>query len=43
LRIFETRELRRNMDLREKKGRESGEDCIMRNFITCTLHKILVG
>jgi len=28
------------MDLREKKGRESGEDCIMRSFITFMVHLI---
>jgi hypothetical protein len=29
------------LDLRERKWQEAGEDCIMRSFITCTLHKIL--
>jgi len=27
--------------LRGRKWREAGEDCIMKNFITCTLHQIL--
>jgi len=31
------------LDLRGKKWREDGEDCIMRSFITCTIHKILLG
>jgi hypothetical protein len=30
------------LDLRGKKRRETGEDCIMRSFITCTLQKILL-
>jgi hypothetical protein len=25
------------------KWQEAGEDCIMRSFITCTLHQILLG
>jgi hypothetical protein len=28
------------LDLRGRKWREAGEDCIMRSFITCTLHHI---
>jgi hypothetical protein len=28
------------MDLRERKWREAGKDCIMRSFITCTFHHI---
>jgi hypothetical protein len=32
-----------NLDLRERKWREAGKDCIMRSFITCTSHKILLG
>jgi hypothetical protein len=30
-------------NLRGRKWREAGEDCIMRSFITCTLHQILLG
>jgi len=30
-------------DLRGRKLQEAGEDCIMRSFIACTLHKILLG
>jgi hypothetical protein len=37
LRVFENRVLRRIF------GREAGEDCIMRSFITCRLHQILLG
>jgi hypothetical protein len=29
------------LDLGERKWQEAGEDCIMRSFITCTLHQIL--
>jgi hypothetical protein len=28
------------LDLRGRKWREDGEDCIMRNFITCTLRQV---
>jgi len=31
------------MELRRRKWRETGEDCIMRSFIICTLHQILFG
>jgi len=31
------------MDLRGRKWWEDKEDCIMRSFITCTLHQILLG
>jgi hypothetical protein len=31
------------MHLRGRKWRETGEDCIMRSFITCTLHQVLWG
>jgi hypothetical protein len=27
----------------EGNGREAGEDCIMRNFVTCTFHQIILG
>jgi len=42
LRMFEKRVLRR-MDLRWRKWWEDEEDCIMRSFITCTIHQILLG
>jgi hypothetical protein len=29
-------------DLRGRRWRETGEDCIVRSFITCTLHQILI-
>jgi hypothetical protein len=31
------------LDLRGRKWREAGEDCIMKSFITFTLHQILLG
>jgi hypothetical protein len=37
--------LREKRNLKEPRGRKSqkvGEDCIMRIFITCTLHHILL-
>jgi hypothetical protein len=37
--MFENRVLRRMFGPK----REAGEDCIMRSFITCTLHQILLG
>jgi hypothetical protein len=30
------------VDLRWRKWGEAGEDCIMRSFITCTLHQNIV-
>jgi hypothetical protein len=39
LRVFENRMLRRIFGPR----RETGEHCIMRSFIICTLHQILLG
>jgi len=43
LRMFENRVLRRTLDLRGRKWQEAGEDCIMRSFIICTFHEVLVG
>jgi hypothetical protein len=45
LRVFENRALRRIFGPKreEKGGGEAAEHCIMRDFITCTLHKILLG
>jgi hypothetical protein len=31
------------LDLRGRKRWEAGEECIMRSFITCTLHQLLLG
>jgi hypothetical protein len=31
------------LEVRGRKWREGGEDCIMTSFITGTLHKILLG
>jgi hypothetical protein len=38
LRVFERRVLRGIFVPKGRKWRETGEDCIMRSFITCTLH-----
>jgi hypothetical protein len=32
-----------NLDLRGRKWQECGKDCIMRSFINCTRHIILLG
>jgi hypothetical protein len=42
LRVFENRMLRGVFGLK-KEWQEAGEDCKMRNLITCTFHKILLG
>jgi hypothetical protein len=42
LRVFENRVLRRILGPKGRKWGETGEDCIMRGFITCTLHQILL-
>jgi hypothetical protein len=34
---------RETLDLRGRRWWEAAEDCIMRSFITCTLHKMLLG
>jgi len=31
------------LNIKGRKWQEDGEDCTMRSFITCTLHKILLG
>jgi len=31
-----------SLDLTVRKWRDSGEDCIIRNFITCALHQMLL-
>jgi len=44
VKLFENRALKEEyLDLRRRKWQEAGEDCMMRNFITCTLHQILLG
>jgi hypothetical protein len=43
LRVFENKVLRRTYGPKREKRWEAGEDCIMRSFITCTLHHILMG
>jgi hypothetical protein len=40
--VFKNREPGERLDLRGRKWREAGEDCIMRGFITYTLHQILL-
>jgi hypothetical protein len=39
--MFENGVLGRIFEPKREKWQEAGEDCIMRNFITCTLHQIL--
>jgi hypothetical protein len=36
--VFENRVLRRTFGLKRDEVIEAGENCIMRSFITCTLH-----
>jgi hypothetical protein len=43
LKVFENRVLRRISGPKWEKWREAGEDCIMRSFITCTLHRTLLA
>jgi hypothetical protein len=44
LKVFENRVRRReHLDIRDKKSKEGGENCIMKSFITCTLHQILLS
>jgi hypothetical protein len=42
--VFKNKVLRRIFGPKRKdmEGGLAGEDCIMRGFITCTLHKILL-
>jgi hypothetical protein len=42
VRVFENRVLSRIFGSK-RKWPGAGEDCIMRSFITCTLHLILLG
>jgi hypothetical protein len=42
LRVYENRVLTGEyLNLRRRKWREDGEECIMRSFITCMFHQIL--
>jgi hypothetical protein len=43
LRVSENRVLRRIFGPEMEKWQEDGEDCIMRSFVTCALHQILLG
>jgi hypothetical protein len=43
LRVFENRELNRMFAPKRRKWQETGEDYVMRSFITCKLHQILLG
>jgi hypothetical protein len=40
--VFENRVLRRIFGPERENEWETGEDCIMRSFITCTLHHMLL-
>jgi hypothetical protein len=40
LRLFENRELKRIFGPKRDKGRENGENCIMRSFVICTLRQV---
>jgi hypothetical protein len=42
LRVFVNRVLRRIFGYK-RKWQEAGEHCVMRSFISCTLHQILLG
>jgi hypothetical protein len=42
-RVFENRVLRWIFGPKRGKWREAGEDYIVRRFITCTVHQILLG
>jgi hypothetical protein len=43
LRVFENRVLGKIFGLKRGKLKKAEEDHIMRSFIICTLHKILLG
>jgi hypothetical protein len=40
MRVFENRVLRRIFGPKRDEGREVGENCIMRSFITCTPRQV---
>jgi hypothetical protein len=39
--MFKNRVLRSGIE--KEQGQETGEDCIMKSFITCIFHQILFG
>jgi hypothetical protein len=41
--VFENRVLRRIFGPKRDEVQETGENCIMRSFITCVLYLIVVG
>jgi hypothetical protein len=41
--LLDNRVLRKTFEHKGAKWHEAGEDFIRRNFVTCTLHKILLG
>jgi hypothetical protein len=41
--VFGNRVLRRKFGPKREEVGETGEDYIMRSFVTCTLHQILHG
>jgi hypothetical protein len=41
--VFEKKVSRRIFGPKREKGASTGEDYIMKSFITCTLHEILLG
>jgi hypothetical protein len=43
LRAFQKRVLRRIFGPKREEMAEAGEDCIIRSFITCTPHQVLLG
>jgi len=43
LRMFENRVLRRILDTGGRVYQETGEDCIMRSFIVCTISRYYCG
>jgi len=43
MRVFENRVRGEYLDLRERKSRDVGENCIMRSFITCAVYQVLLG
>jgi hypothetical protein len=40
--VYVTRRWGRYVNIRGRKGPENGEDCGIRSFVTCTVHKILL-
>jgi hypothetical protein len=42
LTVFDYRVLRRTIGPRREKRWEAGKECILRSFVTCKLHQILI-